>query len=178
MSEHPPLISFKPNSGTGDIPNKNCYGTRHVSIQENLCPKLGLYEAEERHSVTVKRGGVDVPHIKPERVSYIEERIHSWRKANQIHRWFVENVQGGLDNCEEYFVSRDNLKELLQECKRTLENKESASGILPTTSGCFFGSTEYDEFYFQDIIETADMLEKLLEEEPENECDFYYRSSW
>ena len=133
---------------------------------------------EQRHSVTVKCGGVDVPHIKPERVSYIEEQIHSWRKSNQIHRWFVDNVQGGLDNCEEYFVSRDNLKELLQDCRRALENRESASDILPTAEGFFFGSTEYDEFYFQDIEETAEMLEKLLEEEPENECDFYYQSSW
>ena len=133
---------------------------------------------QKRHSVTVKRGGVDVPHIKPERVSYIVELIHSWRKANQIHRWFVENVQGGVDNCEEYFVSRDNLKELLQECRRAIENKESASDILPTASGCFFGSTDYDEYYFQDIEETAEMLEKLFEEEPENQCDFYYQSSW
>ena len=26
-----------------------------------------------------------------------------WRKANQIHSWFVENVQNGEDNCNEYY---------------------------------------------------------------------------
>ncbi len=122
---------------------------------------------KERHSVTVKCGGVDVPHIKPERISYIEEQIHSWRKANQIHWWFVENVQGGEDNRQEYFVSWENLKELLNECRRALENKESASSILPTA---------YEEFYFQDIKETAEMLEKVLAEEPETQCNFYYQS--
>ncbi len=133
---------------------------------------------DKRHSVTVKCGGVDVPHIKPERVSYIEEQIHSWRKSNQIHRWFVENVQGGMDNCEEYFVSRDNLRDLLHECRQVIAKPDHSSEILPTVEGCFFGSTDYDEFYFQDIKETAEMLEKVLEEEPENQCDFYYRSSW
>jgi hypothetical protein len=133
---------------------------------------------DKRHSVTVKCGGVDVPHIKPERVSYIEEQIHSWRKANQIHRWFVENVQGGMDNCEEYFVSRDNLRDLLHECRQVIAKPDHSSEILPTVEGCFFGSTAYDEFYFQDIKETAEMLEKVLAEEPENQCDFYYRSSW
>jgi len=27
-----------------------------------------------------------------------------WRKANAIHRWFVENVQGGQDDCKPYYV--------------------------------------------------------------------------
>jgi len=36
-----------------------------------------------------------------------------WRKANQIHNWFVDNVQGGDDDCREYGVSIEHLKELL-----------------------------------------------------------------
>jgi hypothetical protein len=83
-----------------------------------------------------------------------------------------------MDNCEEYFVSRDNLRDLLHECRQVIAKPDHSSEILPTVEGCFFGSTDYDEFYFQDIKETAEMLEKVLEEEPENQCDFYYRSSW
>ena len=33
-----------------------------------------------------------------------------WRKSNQIHKWFVDNVQGGNDNCGEYYVSHEKLK--------------------------------------------------------------------
>lgn len=44
-----------------------------------------------------------------------------WRKANQIHKWFVENVQEGEDDCKEYYVSREKLKELLGKVNRILD---------------------------------------------------------
>ena len=31
----------------------------------------------------------------------LEASVGYWRKANHIHRWFVENVQGGEDECQE-----------------------------------------------------------------------------
>ena len=37
-----------------------------------------------------------------------------WRKANHIHQWFVENIQDGNDDCREYYVPRERLKELLE----------------------------------------------------------------
>lgn len=44
------------------------------------------------------------------------EQIVSWRKANQIHNWFVENVQNGKDNCGCYEVTKGQLEELLDTC--------------------------------------------------------------
>lgn len=40
-----------------------------------------------------------------------------WRKANQIHNWFVENVQNGIDDCKAYEVTEEKLRELLNTCK-------------------------------------------------------------
>ena len=40
--------------------------------------------------------------------------IWTWRKANQIHKWFVDNCQEGDDNCQRHYVSRENLEELLE----------------------------------------------------------------
>ena len=68
-----------------------------------------------------------------------------WRKANHIHKWFVDNVQEGRDECQESYVSRETLEELIQLCKKVLRNK--TVDLLPTSSGFFFGSTEYDEYY-------------------------------
>jgi len=48
---------------------------------------------EDQYEVSVKRGGVTYPSIRPERVSYVTEEIMYWRKANQIHGWFVSNCQ-------------------------------------------------------------------------------------
>ena len=52
---------------------------------------------EVKQEVIVKTGGETDAKIKPERVKYVVEEVGYWRKANQIHRWFVENVQKGED---------------------------------------------------------------------------------
>ena len=54
-------------------------------------------------TLELTREGSPIP-IKLNRVVSISERIGYWRKANQIHNWFVENVQGGEDDCKKYYV--------------------------------------------------------------------------
>ena len=138
----------------------------------------GFMKPEERHSVSVKRSGELIPHIKPERISYIEELVGEWRKANQIHAWFVQNVQDGEDDCREYRVDIEKLRELKEECKKAIENEYLAPEILPTASGFFFGSQEYDEYYFEDIQKTIDIIEDLETNDFRDCVDFYYQSSW
>lgn len=100
-----------------------------------------------------------------------------WRKANHIHKWFVENVQWGEDDCHHYDVSHEKLKKLRNDCQKVLDNKEKADKILPTQSGFFFGSTDYDEFYFSDIEYTIKEIDRLLSNEDEYDW-FEYHSSW
>lgn len=112
--------------------------------------------------------------IKPERIKEVVEEVAYWRKANHIHKWFVEKIQGGKDDCGDYYVSHAQLKELIEACKAVLLNRDKASEILPTQSGFFFASTDYDEYFFTDCQDTVNELEPLLEEKGE----FYYHSSW
>ena len=107
----------------------------------------------------------------------LEVQVAYWRKANQIHKWFVDHVQNGVDNCEEYYVSREQLQLLLDTCKILLIDKEEASQLLPVQEGFFFGSYEYNEYYWSDIQDTVEQLEKVLTEYPE-EWSFKYQSSW
>lgn len=51
-----------------------------------------------------------------------------WRKANHIHRWFVENVQDGVDNCAEYAVTRSQMKLLEQAVQIVISNSEVVEG--------------------------------------------------
>ena len=60
--------------------------------------------------------------------TYIEQEVGYWRKANAIHKWFVDNVQEGNDNCGEYYVSTDKLKELLDTCKKVKETAKIEKG--------------------------------------------------
>jgi len=48
-----------------------------------------------------------------------------WRKANHIHRWFVENVQEGEDDCGKYYVDREDLIKLLGVCRKVLEKAKT-----------------------------------------------------
>ena len=129
---------------------------------------------EEKYKVEVTKGGESVK-IDPKRVTYVIEEIGYWRKANQIHQWFVENVQNGVDNCGEYCVSKGQLEDLLEICIKILNDNSLAEELLPTASGFFFGGTEYDEWYFKDIENTIEVLKEALSSDS---GDFYYSSSW
>ncbi len=111
------------------------------------------------------------------RVTEITARAAYWRKANHIHRWFVDNVQKGNDDCAEYSVSRERLSELVALCKTILANRDQAKELLPTQDGFFFGSTDYDQYYFGDLQETIDQIESALAEFDDS-WSFYYQSSW
>lgn len=99
-----------------------------------------------------------------------------WRKANAIHDWFVKNVQEGEDDCRAYYVSREQLKELRDTCQRVLDFKHLANELLPTKSGFFFGSTDYGEWYYNDLKQTVEIIDAVLG--LPTWWDFEYRASW
>jgi len=130
---------------------------------------------EEKYSISVKKNKKST-HIQTKRISEVVEDIGYWRKANAIHKWFVDNVQNGLDDCKEYYVERDALRVLLGKVQQVLREPEIAPNVLPTESGFFFGSTDYDEYYFEDLKHTEKLLKDILAE-PEG-GSIYYHSSW
>ena len=132
--------------------------------------------------VKIKKLDTDVS-INLKRVSEITESVGYWRKANQIHRWFVMNVQEGVDNCGEYWVSKEQFEKLLVDCKAVRDNKALAAEVLPTQPGFFFGGTDYDEYYDGEINDTIEIVENVLKEMAEDKeskayTSYYYSSSW
>lgn len=105
-------------------------------------------------------------------------RVAYWRKANAIHDWFVKNCQDGRDECQEAWVSREQMQELIDICKQIIADPKKADDLLPTASGFFFGSTEYDDWYMGQLQYTADRMEKILKDPAFAKADFYYQSSW
>ena len=109
-----------------------------------------------------------------------------WRKANQVHQWFVDNVQRGEDDCKSYWLDINDLMKLLNVCKDVMDDFHKTGGVsahalLPREQGFFFGSEEYDEYYFDDVSKTINIIENLLSEVDEKGYfpgDLYYSSSW
>lgn len=183
------------------------YLTRKIYVGAN-------YEHNEiKGVIDLEKCGKKIPLVL-EKVTYIEEDAGYWRKANQIHKWFVDNVQDGEDDCGTYDVSIEQLKELLILCKevkekaiiedghvkngerlvdgkflpimeegKIIKNADEIAKILPTTDGFFFGSTDYNQYYMQDIEYTINLIEEQLKRDKELKGKniftyLEYHSSW
>lgn len=131
-----------------------------------------------------------------------------WRKANMVHNYLCsageeieeersykiskEVLKVLLDKCNEVLdkVKLDagkvkNGKQLKNgEWEDILEdgvlivNQDEIGKILPTTSGFFFGSTEYDQYYLEDIKYTKEQLENIIDKIDYDNEDVYYLASW
>ena len=106
----------------------------------------------------------------------VSVNVAYWRKSNQIHNWFVINVQRGEDDCGEYYVSHNKLKELVNTCTLAITNKDP--NLLPPREGFFFGSTDVDEYYWVDIMDTIKQLQPIIDRPDFEKLSFYYQSSW
>ena len=129
--------------------------------------------------------------------------LAKWRKANSIHKWFIDNCAPKdhkgkpIDDCKPIHIPDIKLKELdtlldhLLKTKGLIDNP-TAKKVLPTTAGCFFGSTEYDEWYWENLEYTSKRIKAVLNyQETQNKKDnknkqsvgkmfdaIYYRASW
>ena len=59
-----------------------------------------------------------------------------------------------------------------------ITNPELAAKLLPTQSGFFFGGTDYDEYYMEDVKYTFELLPKIISETDFDKQVISYRSSW
>lgn len=113
--------------------------------------------------------------IKPQ-LRYLTIEAGYWRKANHIHQWFVNNVQSGNDDCGSYYVGRDQLVELKENCQKVLLVPSLAEGLLPTQEGFFFGGTAYDDYYMAVLRDTVEIVDQCLKYP--DAWDFDYHASW
>lgn len=167
--------------------------------------------AEQRHNVSVSLNDNVRTDIKPERVSTITEEVAYWRKFNALHNWFVRNCADGIDECQNIDITLEdinNLLDVMREVKASLDAspKKTASvesgwangkkayadvevfadtsvahKLFPTSSGFFFGGIEYDQWYYNSLVETIKTFENLINEskvEGAYSPEYYYRASW
>ena len=111
---------------------------------------------------------------------HVEIPVYYWRKANSIHKWFVDNVADGVDDCKPVEFEYTKLEDLLKSIKAVLDDNNLAPEILPTQSGFFFGTEDFDEWYFDTLKATHEDLTELYQRLDSKKKDAWlvYEASW
>ena len=180
----------------------------NMGLDSSLYKETHLWNFDN-DKISVKVSKNDIPiNIQEDRVVGIVEEVKYWRKQNAIHNYFVQECGDRVDKCQRIRVSVKQLVELMNRCKEILADKDNivvtqetytdiegkehtedvrylkdttlAEELLPTTSGFFFGSTDYDEWYIQGLETTIECIEKEIRT-PKNEgvyIEYFYQASW
>ena len=148
-----------------------------MGLDMNLLARRYLSDYKEDDKKLKEALNALVPDHDGIELNYLMGEAMYWRKENHIHKWFVDNVQDGEDDCREYYVTQEELAKLIDIMKRVLADHSLAQELLPTQSGFFFGGTDYGEYYYESLEGTVEALEKYLTEKYAD-WEFYYHSSW
>jgi hypothetical protein len=100
------------------------------------------------------------------------QHIAYFRKVNFVYAYFSPKL---ID--EVAWVTREDLIDLINRCEKVLKDHFLAETLLPTQSGFFFGSTEYDDWYFYDVEDCKKQMSKLLKGLKDDEL-IYVAMSW
>ena len=90
--------------------------------------------------------------------------IGYFRKVNFLVNFFKKK---GFDvpNQIPLAIKREDAEELLSKCEEVLKDHSKGPELLPTMSGFFFGSTDYDNYYYDDVKAVRNYVkDKLLPE--------------
>ena len=94
--------------------------------------------------------------------SSIMDEIGYWRKENMIHKWFVDHVQDGVDDCDYH---NECTKEILEELLDTCEEVKRIAILKPAkvVNGQAFKNGKWENIYEDgSTIANADEVAALL----------------
>ncbi len=97
-----------------------------------------------------------------------------FRNVNSIYAYFADR----LDD-EMCVVTKSDIIDIMNKATKVLaeHDEEASKDLLPTQGGFFFGSTDYDDWYYQDMITILKEFGKLLKDwTDDNDIVFVYMS--
>lgn len=95
------------------------------------------------------------------------KEIGYFRKVNFLVKYF-KNLGFDVEHQIPLRIYKENIEDLLTRCDQVLKDNSKASNLLPTMSGFFFGNTEYNEDYFNDVKEVRNYIKDILLPEFDN----------
>lgn len=145
--------------------------------------------------------------IKREEIAYWRKAnaIHAWfsRLYEKETGKELENCHNMVVSKEDLIKLRDDCKRVINSSKlvykdvpvrkydydkeeyvnstrmmKVLNDSSIAEELLPTQNGFFFGSTIYDEFYVEDLKNTIEQIDNILNDVDFEEYDIEYHAWW
>lgn len=104
---------------------------------------------------------------------YYGHYVGYFRKVNCVYRYFEDKLTD-----ETAWVTKDECEDIVKRCSAVLENPDLASELMPTRSGFFFGSTEYDKYYFSDLRDVRKQFKSFIKYFKTDDDLMYIYMSW
>ena len=98
-----------------------------------------------------------------------------------MHSYILKTFANGVDDCQDIILYKEDveqIKKVLDEVLNAHQQVEKAKELLPTQSGFFFGGTDYDEYYFEDVKVAADLMQNFLDNFDFDKYQLIYEASW
>lgn len=168
--------------------NDEKYREVYLKFIDKLCKTIPMYK-----EYSIKLGSLGFTNFgevfaetrTPDEVEAVFklEREHHYalhnayfRKVNFIYEYFRNKLE---DECCK--ATKKDIEDLINTCKDVLSNKGQewyAKLHLPTTSGFFFGSTEYDKWYWEDVKDCKRQMEKIYKSLKDDDDFVLWFFSW
>jgi hypothetical protein len=105
---------------------------------------------------------LDLPELEEEVKKWVEGHYEPYdayfRKVNFIFKYYED--RGKMYDQYYAFTDADDIDDLIDRCEQVLKDHSLAYSLLPTQDGFFFGSTDYDDWYFSDVKDCLKQMKK------------------
>ena len=157
---------------------RKIYNERYFTFVEKLRPLIAKNYEWKIYPYTAKI--LDLPELEAKLEAEVKEAYQEedayFRKVNFLFAYF-ENANKMID---QYYaiVEKEDVEDIISRCERVLADHSLASELLPTQSGFFFGSTEYGNYYFEDVKDCLRQMKKYLKLFKDGKGTAYVIFSW
>ena len=108
------------------------------------------------------KGVLDLPELEEEVNKWVEGHYEPYdayfRKVNFLFKYYED--RGKMYDQYYAFTDADDIDDIIDRCEQVLQDHSLANELLPTQSGFFFGSTDYDDWYFSDVKDCLKQMKK------------------
>ena len=141
---------------------KGIYNERYFTFVEKLRPIIAKNYDWKIRSYTNKI--LDLPELeeelKKEAGWYYEPYDAYFRKVNFLFKYFED--RGKMVDQYYAIVEAEDVEDIISKCEEVLKDNKKAYELLPTQDGFFFGSTDYNEWYFNDVKDCLKQMKQYL----------------